>query len=413
MRRVACMLLLVALGGCSGSDSPTAPEAPALRVDFSAPPDAGAGLATVCYTLGGAQDSVLTGILHPPFRLALSDTALAGAAGRTLRAYGYDADGQLRWLRYRELAEDEDDMDVRLTPLDVESGFPMPPPYPNHALTTGYRPFASLDTLRDSQDIPLHHVWGYDEPVYSRHWINKIILSNFENFQLSGEESYRQRALFLTDWLLERAQHTPLGGLAFPEPFDYPGHVLLLAPWNGAFTHGLTISVLVRAHLLSGDPAYLDAARQAMQAAMLPTGLPGGSVMVAPGDRLWLEEYPSFPPQHTLNGAIFGIWSILDWWFNTGDPAAERMYRAFVRTLELDLPYYDSGTWTWYDRWGTVATPGYHQLHISQMAHLDAQTGLPVFSHFHDLWESYLGPPASELGPSPTWTSTPSGARLP
>lgn len=395
--RLVALLLALAIGAAcdrqGGTDTAAVPEGIAIR--FSAIADEeGADLALVLWTLGNRQGTALRG--EAPACVAVLDPdALASLDEPCLRAYGYDADRRLRWVRYEVLDLTVESAEVRLRPLDLQQGFPMPPAYPNHALTSSYRIFAAQDTLRDAEGIPLCRIWCFDEPVCFRHWVEKVILSNFENYLISGADSCKARALTLTDWLLARAMPTPLDGLAFPEVFDYPGHVLLPAPWNGSFTQGLTLSVLLRAHLLTGEERYRAAAESAMRAATVPTGHPGGSLIVTPGDLIWLEEYPSFPPQHTLNGAIYGLWSILDWWSHTGDPTAERCYRAFIRTLEQDLPRFDTGDWTRYDLWGSIATASYHQQHVFQMERLYSQTGLPIFQHFYALWASYLD--ASDL----------------
>lgn len=350
----------------------------------------GDALATVLFTVGDESATAFAGELTgPPFVL---DLPADGDSIIRLRAYGYDEARRLRWVRYWEgarMAPDGRGRTVVLDPLPVGEGWPLPPPYPDHHLTTGFRPFMLLDTLRTVEGIPLHFIWGHDEPVISRHWIDKVILSNFENWVLSGADSCRTRALFLTDWLLARAEPTPLDGIAFAEDFDYPGHVFLPAPWNGAFTQGLSVSVLVRAHILSGDERYLDAAAAAMRALTVPVGLPQGVAVVQSGGRLWFEEYPSLPAQHTLNGAVYCIFSVLDYWHHTGDPSAERCYRAFVGTLERDLPRFDTGSWSYYDLWGVVATESYHQQHINQLGHLHEQTGLPIFDAYRRLWQSY------------------------
>jgi hypothetical protein len=181
-----------------------------------------------------------------------------------------------------------------------------------------------------------------------------------------------------------------LDGLAIPEPFDFESRVWMIAPWSGAYTQCLWVSALARCHIMTGDQKYFDAAAASMRALTVPTGHYQGMSTIVGGNRYWLEEYPSFPPQHTLNGAIYGIWSVLDWYFLTDDPTAERLYRAFVRSLEADLHHYDTGDWTYYDRFQRIAPETYHRIHITQMRRLYEQTGVEIFEHYRALWQSYL-----------------------
>jgi len=225
-----------------GTEIADVPEGFALRFSAIAGEE-GADLDQVLWTLGKRQGDALRG--EAPARVAVLDAdALAALDEPCLRAYGYDADRRLRWVRYEVLDLTAEGAELRLRPLDLQQGFPMPPPYPNHALTSSYRIFAARDTLRDAEGIPLCRIWCFDEPVYFTHWIDKVILSNFENYLISGADSCKARAITLTDWLLARALPTPLDGL--------------------------TLSVLLRAHLLTGEERYLSAAEAAMRAARSP-----------------------------------------------------------------------------------------------------------------------------------------------
>ena len=104
---------------------------------------------------------------------------------------------------------------------------------------------------------------------------------------------------------------------------------------------------------------------------------------MTPGD-LWFEEYIVSPPTHILNGFIWALWGVYDYFLATQDDVAHDLCARGVRTLQHNLDSYDLGFWSLYEQSGTrlpmVASRFYHRLHIVQlrvMHHLTVKTSLP------------------------------------
>lgn len=121
--------------------------------------------------------------------------------------------------------------------------------------------------------------------------------------------------------------------------FDLPSRDLK-APWISGLTQSLGISVLLREYQLSNDPRYLDVAAKALEWLRKPMEEGGLSVKMSKG--VFYEEYPNIAkPSHVLNGhmwALFGIW---DFYRVTGDKVARKMFDDGVLALRAELPKYD------------------------------------------------------------------------
>jgi hypothetical protein len=146
-------------------------------------------------------------------------------------------------------------------------------------------------------------------------------------------------------------------------------------PWISAMTQGEAVSLFLRAAPEDSSPQELFSAATR---AVMPLLGPSPVVTQTPAGPV-LQEYPTNPPAHVLNGWIFGLWGLYDL-STTGKegsiPAdvARRASAAFaegVSALATWLPRYDAWGWSRYDLFPHpivhVASPFYHRLHIEQL----------------------------------------------
>lgn len=153
-------------------------------------------------------------------------------------------------------------------------------------------------------------------------------------------------------------------------PYHFPmWHTYELdPPWASAMAQGEMTSLLVRAAQSLGEPDLLGHAART-GAPLLDASL--GLVAVEPEGPV-LQEYPTRPPAHVLNGWIYGLWGVYDLAEATADPAAREAYDAGLEALVALLPRYTTGAgWSRYDLYPHpivhVASPYYHKLHIAQL----------------------------------------------
>ncbi len=196
-------------------------------------------------------------------------------------------------------------------------------------------------------------------------------------------------------WLVSEMDDDGLVPYLFAVPHTYR----LNPPWHSAMAQGEAASLLVRAaHVL--DRPDLGAA--AMRAVVSLVDERFGLVAATPEGPV-LQEYPTAPPAHVLNGWISALWGLYDVahaspageWAEDGG-AAVRAARSFdqgAEALALRLHLYDAGLgWSRYDlfphRIAHVASPFYHRLHVAQLhAMSKLRPDLPALSAKAARWD--------------------------
>jgi heparosan-N-sulfate-glucuronate 5-epimerase len=163
-------------------------------------------------------------------------------------------------------------------------------------------------------------------------------------------------------------------------------------PYASALAQGQIGSLFLRAAHLSDDPELRRVGRSAVQPLLSPT-----SDLVTMTE--WgpiLEEVPTEPRTHILNGWVSALWGLLDVAIEFGDEAADAAYTQGWTCLRELLPRYDTGWWTKYSLYPStpsdLAKPIYHRFHIDQLRVLAQLTNERVFADTADRWEAYDTP---------------------
>jgi hypothetical protein len=181
-----------------------------------------------------------------------------------------------------------------------------------------------------------------------------------------------------------------------PYHFDMPHTFQLAAPWPSAMAQGEAASLLVRASGSLGRPEVRDLARRAIE----PLLRSGSRLVSSTRDGPVLQEYPTTPPAHVLNGWIFGLWGLYDVGISQDDSSAMNAFTVGTETLAARLPLY-SVRWSWsrYDlyphRVVHVTSPFYHRLHVAQLRAMARITTDRSFSLVADEWEAGLRNPVA------------------
>jgi len=99
------------------------------------------------------------------------------------------------------------------------------------------------------------------------------------------------------------------------------------------------------------------------------------------------------PPSHVLNGFIWTLWGVYDYFFVTKEKKAFNLYENCLKTLNENLYRYDIGYWSLYDlsnnRLKTIASHFYHNLHIVQLNIMYKLTGNNIFFKYSKKWDNY------------------------
>ena len=174
-------------------------------------------------------------------------------------------------------------------------------------------------------------------------------------------------------------------------PYRFPlrGTYTVEAPWCSAMAQGEAASFLVRAASLLERPELLAAARRAVRP--LLDARPG--IVVETEEGPVLEEYPTSPPSHVLNGWVFALWGLYDVAHSdSGDAESAALFARSTDTLAARLRLYElPGGWTRYDLYPhplpNVASPFYHRLHVVQLRALAALYPSTRIVEAADRWE--------------------------
>ncbi len=222
---------------------------------------------------------------------------------------------------------------------------------------------------------------------YNPVFIAEFALYNFDDFVLTGNTTYLERFLRHVNWLVtNQVVEDGLGVWVYD--FDFPRYGCR-APWISGMAQGQAISALVRAYIVTHNDTYLSSARLALEA--FRRGVEeGGVTLLDEQGRPFYLEYVCEKKPHVLNGFIFALIGIHDFYVVTKDPDAERLYAEGLDTVRAYLNLYDSGNWTYYSLLGKRSASRYHFLHVLLLLRLYQMTGDPYFLETYRRWESYI-----------------------
>lgn len=132
----------------------------------------------------------------------------------------------------------------------------------------------------------------------------------------------------------------------FPYPFDLDIHFCkeekTVAPWYSALAQGTTLSLFTRMFIVTNDSSYLDECDKIFNSFARYKGQgiePWISCIDSKGN-LWLEEYPEEYPNHTLNGMIWAIYGLYDYYRITQKKDVGNFIKASIATIEKNIEKY-------------------------------------------------------------------------
>lgn len=245
----------------------------------------------------------------------------------------------------------------------------------------------------DNDGVPMLDYKGNIGIQYNPNAVAQYALGYYDLFIDTGEPKYKQIFLEQAEWFLKdmRIINGDIG--LWEYKFDFEYHKGLKAPWRSALAQGQGISVVVRAYSLTEKEKYLAVAAKAFRSFEHGIDEPGGVTYIDNDGYTWFEELIFEPPTHVLNGFIWALWGVYDYYLVTKNKKALHLFREGVRTLEDNLLKYDIGFWTVYHLAPTklkiIASTYYQRLHIVQLEAMFGLTGKQVFKEYAEKWKKY------------------------
>jgi len=254
---------------------------------------------------------------------------------------------------------------------------------------------ALKERLKDHYRISSETLYTQEDPgdtYFHPVLIANCILGNYNLHLDRGDQQSLEVFWNNTRWLSDN-------GVSFGESLVYPFPYGLKEfnpepDWVSGMYQGQILSCFARAYHLSGEEQYLELCRRTWKSFELKLGDKYG-FRYEDKYGVWFEEAPKLPANHILNGAIFALWGILDFFKVSGYPELEETWHAGVRTILNALEEYDLGFWSLYDLSGTIASYYYQSVHVKQMNALNSQTGQELFREYAEKWAKQLQSPFS------------------
>jgi hypothetical protein len=216
--------------------------------------------------------------------------------------------------------------------------------------------------------------------------IGLYALENWERYLNADDTQRRERFLRQAEWLVAE-QDQGRWYYRFDADVLQPG---LRNPWASAMAQSLGISVLLRAWQLTDDTRYSRAVQEAFGVFAIPFAQ-GGVVCPCEGG-VWLEEFPdAATPSHVLNGHMWSLFGLWDYWRALADGEAKRLFDAGIAGLVRNLGKYDNGYWVCYSRrpHPPLVNSAYLHFQIDQLRVLEAISGERALGEYAARWEGY------------------------
>ncbi len=210
-------------------------------------------------------------------------------------------------------------------------------------------------------------------------------LDNWELYLQTQDRKYIDVLLIQSDWLVDHQENGKWG-----YPFEIKERSLQKG-WISAMAQGQAISLLLRAWQFTEDSIYFQSAQAALFPFMLDLKENGVSFYESDSS-IWFEEYPDpIDPSHVLNGHIWALFGLWDYYRVTHDSTARQLFDAGIHVIEDQINRYDTGYWVLYEQRPLRLISGnYMDLQIDQMDALYAITQNPVFETVAKRWYGYF-----------------------
>jgi hypothetical protein len=196
-------------------------------------------------------------------------------------------------------------------------------------------------------------------------------------------------------WVEERVDDRGRIPYRFPMPHTFP----LDPPWHSALAQGEAVSFLLRAARALERPGLVELAERVAG----PLLDPASELVVSTPEGPVLQEYPTDPPSHVLNGWLLALWGLHDLAdaHEAGADAKSRAADAFAagsRAVAARIDRYRTPVgWSLYDLYPhpvpNVASPFYHRLHVAQLERQNELAPDPRLREVAEAWRRAANAP--------------------
>jgi heparosan-N-sulfate-glucuronate 5-epimerase len=219
-----------------------------------------------------------------------------------------------------------------------------------------------------SLDVDGVLVVDYGEEIGKKHNPTSICQyahSNYIMYYTTRQSKYKTAFLIQANWLIKNQKKR--NGMGVWE-YDYPNKSFNAEPpWISAMAQGLAISVLSEAYSLTKDEEYKKGAYLALKSFQKSIDQ-GGVVSYWPNGDVWYEEIATEDGKKILNGFIFSLAGVNDFYKLTGSNEAKAIVEKGLLSLNNHIHEYDLGFASGYSIDPYNLKWGYNIIHASKLA---------------------------------------------
>jgi hypothetical protein len=239
-------------------------------------------------------------------------------------------------------------------------------------------------TLKDPLKTKVHFTNNYSSST----------LRCYSHYKKTKDEDYLHLFKKNAIWMLANAKVINDSVLLFCNDNMIYDKYNLDYGWSSAYAQGYGLSVFVRMYQETQDPIWLEAGEKVLNSFNLKKEQ-GGILEIDEENNFWYLEYPAEPSAKVLNGFIFGLLGIYDYYRITKSTKASNYFHRGIDTIISNLPKYDLGYWSKYDLlYDFAASYGYHKsVHIPQLISMHNITNNQVFLDYAEKFDKYLNEP--------------------
>jgi hypothetical protein len=187
----------------------------------------------------------------------------------------------------------------------------------------------------------------------------------------------------------------------FPYRFSFAVHGVdvLASPWYSAMAQGLALTLFTRLSEVTGSVGYRSAATATWNSLTLLRSTSRPWVTFVDGSGyVWLDEYAAYTPRtyadRTVNGHLFAVFGIWEYWRLTGDPSAAHLFDGAVSTMRAYAGAIRTVGWvSKYCLSHGVMAAKYHPIVASQWMVLGGLTQSVHFARMMDAFRADYPPP--------------------
>lgn len=213
------------------------------------------------------------------------------------------------------------------------------------------------------------------------------ILLFLSSYRLTGDSRYIAKSESFIDKLQEISVKYK-DALYYPYLFTWDLHGIpgetMNVPWYSGMAQGQILTAAIRLFKITNDSLYFDLATKTFNSfKYLKDDFVPWVVFMDEDNYYWIEEYPAdFGRTKALNGFIFGIYGLYEYYLLTRNQKCEILLKAAITTIQKYVHLYrNPGDISYYCLRHKMKYRNYHLYHTEQLLMLYKITGDEFFKN--------------------------------